>query len=121
MADHESITYYLYQVFYRKLYGNEKYLFIPSVKQQKLIENFIITIDKKYHLESVGLNFLISYFIFQFSYNSKLKVVEKAHWSNRIQLSWIIGDKAFKRWLDRDTKFDWILYESNFFILNDIL
>lgn len=114
MIDHNSVIYYLYQLFYRRFYGNEKYIFNPSQNMQSHISKFIELIDKKYQLDSIGLNFLITYFIFQFEYWSKLDIKERTDWSDRIQLNWIIGEKAFDRWIKRDSAFDYQLYISDF-------
>jgi hypothetical protein len=101
-------------LFYRKVYGNEKYIFNPSEKAQCQIKKFIELIDERYKLETVGINFLISYFVFQFDYWTKCEIKEKTNWSDKIQLSYIIGGKAFVRYDTRDVKFDWTISQSDF-------
>lgn len=114
MQDHNSIIHYLYQLFYRKVYGNEKYIFNPSEKAQDQIKKFIELLDERYKLERIGINFLISYFVFQFDYWTKCEIKEKTNWSDKIQLSYIIGGKAFIRYDTRDVKFDWTISQSDF-------
>lgn len=96
----------LYEFFYRKFYKQEFYKFSPSESAHKQIESFIDLLDKKYHIESVGNNLITTYFIFQFDYWSKLDITA---YNKQINLSYIIGPKAFKRWLDRDRDFDWTI------------
>lgn len=114
MVDHYSIIHYLYQLFYRKVYGNEKYIFNPTEAATKHLDKFVILLNEKYNLQCVGINFLITYFVFQFDYWTKLEIKQKSNWSDKIQLSYIIGDKAFVRWMIRDMNFDWTIHQSDF-------
>ena len=111
MQDCYSIIHHLYQIFYAKKYGNEKYVFVPTEKALVQINGFLNIIDKKHKLESVGVNFFLRYFIFQFSYWENCNIVT---FSERITLPLIIGNKAFQRYEERDKSFDWILYQSDF-------
>lgn len=111
MRDHYSMVHFLYELFYKKFYTNKNYKFIPTEDALKKIEKFIILLDKQYKLETISLNFLISYFIFQFNYWSDLKIKS---FNERISLSFIIGSKAFERWISRDQNFDWTLYTFKF-------
>ena len=114
MSDHYSIVHYLYQLFYQKMYGNDDYVFNPSEQALKQINKFLVLLNERYKLETIGVNFLITYFVFQFDYWNKCEIKEKTNWSNRIQLTGIIGDKAFVRWNTRDINFDWTMYQSEF-------
>lgn len=110
MSDHYSMIHYLYQLFYRKFYGNYKYNFEPTENMEKHIVKFLELMDKKYLLESIGINFLLNYFIFQFDYWSKLTIKTYAE---RIQLNFIIGKAAVDRWKKRDIKFDYKILRSD--------
>lgn len=115
MQDHLSMIHYLYQHFYRKLYGNQKYKFDPSPAMEKQMIDFINLLDKKYKIQRIGIHFLINYFIYFFDFWTKAKRVELKHYSNRIQLNFIIGKKAFnERWLTRDQRFDYKILTSDF-------
>ncbi len=114
MTDHNSAIVYIYQTFYKKIYGNEKYVFNPTPAAEKQISKFIKLLDEKYKLECVGINFMLSYFVFQFSYWANCDVKEKTNWSDKIQLAYIIGDKAFMRWILRDVNFDWTISQASF-------
>lgn len=111
MQDPYSIIHCLYEAFYRKVYGNSKYIFDPTEKMQKCISTFIELLDKKYKIESIGATFLSSYFIFQFGYWTELDLKV---YNERITIPFIVGKKAFERWINRKQEFDWQLYNSNF-------
>jgi len=96
----------LYELFYRKLYSQESYEYIPSKSAEKQIRNFIKLLDKNYTIESIGDNFLVTYFIFQFAYWSELDI---SAYNKNIVISYIIGPKAFNRWYSRDTEFDYCI------------
>lgn len=120
MVDHYSIIHYLYTYFYSKIYNNSNYKFEPSSKSLESISKFLNLLDAKYKLECIGIHFLSMYFLFQFDYWSKLDI--KA-FNNKIQLNFIIGKKAFERYINRDSNFDYQIYEShllNVISLNEI-
>lgn len=117
MVDHYSVVHYLYELFYKKKYGNEKYLFKPTSAYLKLIDKFLSKLDKKYNIDSIGVNFLLNYFIFQFEYWDNLTI---STFSERINLQMILGDKALDRFYNRNSNFDYKFYESKFIIKNDI-
>jgi len=94
----------LYELFYRRLYNNESYIYSASESAHKQIDKFLLTLDKKYTLESIGDQFIVTYFTFQFAYWSELDI---SAYSGRVVMAYIIGPKAFKRWLDRNTDFDY--------------
>lgn len=96
----------LYELFYKKLYNQENYIYTPSQTAEKQILNFIKLLDKKYTLESIGNNFLVTYFIFQFAYWSELEIDA---YNKTIVVSYIVGPKAFQRWLDRDVEYDFTI------------
>lgn len=111
MRDHYSMIHYLYELFYRKVYGNDKYIFKPTFKAENHISLFLNLLNSRYKLETIGINFLTTYFVFQFDYWTKLEIKT---FSERIHLQFIIGGKAFDRWLTRNVIFDWTIYQSAF-------
>jgi len=96
----------LYEFFYRKIYNQKLYTFCPSESAEKQIKNFINLLHKRYNIESLGDQFIVNYFIFQFKYWIQLDIQA---FNKQINLSYIIGPKAFQRYIDRDVEFDWTL------------
>lgn len=94
-----------YEYFYKKIYSTEKYKYKPSEKAIKTIHNFLKLLDKKYNLQSIGTNFLYNYFLFQFDYWSKLEI--EAFYGT-MQIDYIIGKKAFTRFIQRNQDFDYM-------------
>lgn len=87
----------LFEIGYRHFTNNYAFEFDPEMNKQGVsIDNFIKLLNEKYGEESIGINFLVSYFEFQFEY-----WMDKAT-QRRISLNWIIGKKAFQRWIDID-------------------
>lgn len=108
MDYHEKVCK-IFDVFYQKVFKTANFnLDLSRNKQRKQVDNFIKLISKNYYLPSIGTNFFISYFCFQFEYweNKKTK--------RNVSLGWIIGKKAFKRWIDRSESSE---YFSNKFLL----
>lgn len=96
-----------YNYFYKQLYQSTN-TFTP--RNEKLCESFLALLEKKYGtLESLGEEFLWNYFVFQFSYWSELEIQS---FNKRINLAFIIGEKAFKRYLERNVEFDWQMIEN---------
>lgn len=99
----------LYEHFYRKIYSNPNYIYLPSDRGEKYISSFIELLDKKYKIQSIGREFLIKYFLFQFNYWYELDINS---FNKRVNIQYIIGKKAFKRWIDRDVSYDWSILQS---------
>lgn len=118
MVDHYSVIHYLYENFYRKKYGNEKYKFKPSEKYLIAIDKFLLYLDKKYNLETIGVNYLINYFVFQFEFWDDLVITTI---SEKITLPMILGKNAINRFNNRDTKYDYQLQSSEFVKKHNIL
>lgn len=90
--------------FYEKIY---KYSPPYTENSKKLCSTFLDILKQKYHsLDRLGVEFLWSYFIFQFEYWEKLEIKS---YNKKINLSFIIGKKAIKRYLERDSDYDWQL------------
>jgi hypothetical protein len=90
-----------YQYFYSKRFESEKYKFKPSEKGLKSIATFLNLM--KVHYPTMGRRFLWRYFIFQFLYWEDL-TLEAFYGKFRIEL--VVGQKAFKRWQERNKDFD---------------
>lgn len=99
-----------YEYFYFKKYGGKKYIYPTTSKDEKLIENFLSTLDKEYRLDSLGYNFLWKYFVFQFTYWDELTLQQVS----KIQPNFILGKQAFYRYRDRDSEYDWQITNSKF-------
>lgn len=117
MIDSYSAIHYIYELFYKKLYGNEKYIFNPTEKMHNCIFNFIELIDKKYKITTLNIDFYIYYFLFQFDYWLGINAEGKYNvstFSDRINITYILGQKAFERWINRNSNFDYKMYQSTF-------
>ena len=104
--NHKTSIESLYEYFYQKIYNLPKYSYNDSKINSKYIESFLNIIDKKYKLPCIGKEFLINYFLFQFDYWSQLTLKS---YNQTINPQYIIGKKAFQRWSDRDSSYDWQL------------
>lgn len=93
----------VFQYFYCKKYGNK---IIPSRTKttKKVCESFLELLDKEYKLPCVGKTFIWEYFLFQFNYWDELSVNK---YSDKISIAYIVGKKAFTRYLDRNKDYDW--------------
>lgn len=96
----------LYELFYRKVNNQPNYIYCPSERAENQIDKFLGILDKNYKLESIGDQFLVTYFIFQFAYWSELNIES---YEKKIMLTYIIGPKAFNRWKTRDTEYDYTI------------
>lgn len=80
------------------IFFQEKYYLIWSKKsftekEESLIDNFVIKFYKENKLLTEDM--LVDYFLFQYKYWSDKKTTRK------ITLNWIIGNKAYIRWLNK--------------------
>lgn len=100
----------IFQYFYCKKYGNKA---VPSRTEttKKLCVSFISLIDKQYSIHGIGKTFMWEYFLFQFNYWDELKLSNK--FSEKISISYIVGRKAFLRYVERDKTFDWRIESYN--------
>ena len=98
-----------YEYFYQKIYIKPKYIFNPSKTGMKMIENFIKLLDKEFNIKLIGEDFLWSYFIYQFNYwrNAELK-----SFFGKMQISYIIGQKAFLRYKEDKHNLMWVTEKS---------
>jgi hypothetical protein len=117
-----EVTVY-YQYFYQKKYNSPKYRFKPTPQAEKKIQIFLDLLEKRYSLETLGLNFFSNYFLFQFNrtHNQVFqRFASKAGVPGRVQIYDIIGKTAFQYWLDRNTEYDWTLRDNEFYKLNKV-
>lgn len=117
-----------YQIFYRYKYGNSSYIFKPTSKAFNHINSFISELTKKYgHLNSLGINFILDYFLFTFNRLegqtfkrfATIKEGEVAQ-AGRIQPIDVFSKKALSLWLDRDKSFDYTLRDNGFIKKYDV-
>ena len=85
----------LYEHLSRKIDVRPNWRFIPTEKQNVMIDNFITLLSKEYRLRSIGRHFLLDYFAYQY-----LRWFEKndTQFGKTVMLNWLIGRKAFERW-----------------------
>lgn len=63
----------------------------------KLVKSFVQLIDRRYSLGSIGDEWLFTYLCFQYEYWLDLETQIK---SKTLPVSWILGEKAFNRYLN---------------------
>jgi hypothetical protein len=106
------ITIEVIEGFY-KYFHNQKYSgkqpFKSTHKTEKVCESFIKILDKNYSIHSIGLSFLWDYFIFQFNYWDELTLES---FNGKLEIGYIVGEKAFKRWQTRNKEYDWQIEKS---------
>lgn len=102
-----DLIHSFFEYFSKKVYGLEQKFYKTSTSE-KHAQSFLDLLDKNY--KSAGKDFLFKYFCFQFNYWC-WKGIEKSTsvYGKTIQLSFIIGKKAFDRFHNRNTEFDWQL------------
>lgn len=103
----------IYEYLYKETYNEPQYRLSVSSSTQNTLQSFLLNCEKKYQsTSSLGVDFLCKYFLFQWKY---WVVLDLENYDKKIHLNYIIGKKAFKRWVDRDREWDWI---DNFLINN---
>ena len=91
--------------FYKQRYKNRTIDY--SEKNQNKCENFIDLLKNEYeNIQRLDIDFLWFYFNFQFQYYQNVDI---CNYKNKITIDMIIGNKAFDRYLNRDTSFDWLV------------
>lgn len=95
-------------LYFYKLHYNQSMIY--SDKSQEQCFKYINMLEKQYFsIQRLGEDFLWTYFIYQFDYWSKLDIKS---YNGKINLSMIVGKKAFQRFVDRDSQFDWQILEN---------
>lgn len=91
-----------YEFFASQLYQKNTYL-IES-KSEEVADKFVQQLSKKYHISSLGEDFLWNYLTFQFTYWDGVTLKS---FDRKMKFSFIFGKKACERFLERDSDFDW--------------
>ncbi len=100
--DYSKAIKYLYDYFYNKIYRDFNHsLDLENERWAAMILTFRKKVSKLYNYESIGTNFLIHYFCWQFNYWYNLNT------KRRITLGWIIGPKALNRYQERNRDGDY--------------
>lgn len=110
MINHKQAIVDLYELFYKKFTGKKRFkLDLKRKNQEKTIDNFINKLDQNYSIASIGIDFLVRYFLFQFYY-WKGKDIKR-----NIQIEWIIGKKALERFKVNgfNEKFEYFINKEN--------
>lgn len=92
-----------FHYFYYKKY-NTNYSITPTTT--KINNSFFQKIDSKWNIHSLGINWLWRYLLFQFLYWEDCEIVS---FNSKINFSFIFGEKALQRWVNRDQEFDFQL------------
>lgn len=100
----------LYESFYKLVTGYQDYRFVPNKRELKMIENFILSVHYQFNIYSIGIDFLLTYFIYTFDRWQDKKTRFKAH----IPLEWIIGKKALNTWQGRNVELMAYINDVNF-------
>lgn len=100
-----SVICSLYEELFRQTSLNRNYKFIPNDRDRKIIISFIKWLYSKYHRSEIGVDFLTTYFEFQFSNY----VGMKTKFNKAIMLNWIVGNKAIQRWEERNPRLKWVV------------
>lgn len=109
----EELTLHFYEYFYEKKYNIKGLKLNQSDISKKHAATFVGLLKKKYN-NSVGREFLYRYFIFQFSYWESANFTATNPYNKSINLTFIIGKKAFERFVNRDIEWDWKLENSRY-------
>lgn len=94
-----------YSYFFNCKYNTPRNKFKATKTTTSVCESFLKIIDSNYSLVSIGNTFLWEYFLFQFQYWHELELKNSFH--DKVPIAWIVGKKAFQRWIDRNKDYDW--------------
>lgn len=72
-----------------------------SESEKQTVRKFIYALSDDIAIQSIGFDWLFHYFCFQFSYWNDLDT----GYSKRIQMTWVLGQKAYERYKDRRDDF----------------
>lgn len=92
--------YRAFLFFMRQEYNLKKKINERMIKSSEV---FLQELQKHYHLDQLGEDFLWNYFIFQFNFWKTAKLKRNVE----IDISFVIGKKALNRYLNRDQQYDW--------------
>lgn len=86
-----------------------EYFFRPieiTETREKHLNSFLKLLYKKYSIHCISNDFVCKYFFFQYKYWKDLNL---SKFNGKMELSYIVGKKAFDRWLNRNVEFDFEL------------
>jgi hypothetical protein len=93
---HHKIVAQAFDYFYSKVYRGKHFrLDLTNQRHLTQIDNFAKMIARHFQLPEIGINSLLTYLSFAFSYWHDKKT------KRDISLGWIIGKKTFTRWIER--------------------
>lgn len=104
----EIAKYYTY--FYSKIFNSPKYDLVYSETSLSVAQNFIRKLN--FEFPNANEELLWNYCVFQFMYYSSMEM--KNDFTNKPIFAHVFGGKAYERFCDRDTTYDWMFIDSEF-------
>lgn len=108
MKSLKKLFIFHYNHIIRCITNNQDYSIYLNEKNYKLIDNFLIKINKEYS-KSFGEQDLFNYLIFNFEYYTSLKT---RFGKNEVKLNWLTGGKSIYRWKNRSD--NWLFFNDKF-------
>jgi len=96
-----------YTFFVSRLY--QKNTFLVEKRSEEVADKFIEVLTKKYHISSLGEDFLWNYLIYQFSYWDGVILQS---FDKKFKFSFIFGKKSYERYFERNIEYDWQLLSN---------
>lgn len=97
-----------YEQVYRKVMSYNDFAFVPSDKQKKQINTFLLLLNKKIGFHSIGKEWIFNFIVYLF----KERVAQKTRSKYVIPINWIIGKKSFELYQKRNEK--WLYFNDQF-------
>lgn len=100
-----------YQYFFKLTQtDNLKYNFLYTDRSAKMADKALQQLNKQFGLHSLGHRWLFDYLCFQFNYWGGVKIEQ---FSGKVDFAFIFGEKAVKRYIDRDKEFDYQIEDNS--------
>lgn len=96
-----------YAFFASRLY--QPNTFLIEKRSDEVADKFIEALAKKYHISSLGEDFLWNYLIYQFSYWDGVILQS---FDKKFKFSFIFGKKSYERYFERNQEYDWQLLSN---------
>lgn len=96
-----------YTFFASRLY--QPNAFLIEKRSEEVADKFIEVLAKKYHISSLGEDFLWNYLIYQFSYWDGVILQS---FDKKFKFSFIFGKKSCERYFERNIEYDWQLLSN---------
>ena len=100
--DYHRAVKILFDYFISKIYRTPNTLQLTPVNK-KAIDNFVKRLSKTYPIDSIGFNYLLLYFSWNFNYWNERKTKRNP------VIGWIVGPASFKRFVNRNTDGDFYI------------